>query len=93
MVEGCLKTAKLVLVTAVFDDDHGLTVLNPDADPVGHDVDLADLDVGLVDFDVDLYLSDVRDVFLYLLLSPDVVELVEQWDDDDVHLNVLDGLI
>ena len=67
-----------VVVTAVFDDDHGPTVLNPDIDPVGHDVDVADLDVGLVDLDVDLCLSDVRDVLLCLLLSPDVVELVEQ---------------
>ena len=85
-----------VVVTAVFDDDHGLVVLNPDVDLVGHDVDLVDLDVGLVDLDVGLvdldvglYLSDVCDVLLYLLLSPDVVELVEQ----QVHLNVLDGLI
>ena len=70
---------------AVFNDDHGLVVLDPDADPIGHDVDLGDLDVDLVDsdvdlvdVDVDLYLFDIYDVFLCLLLAPDVVELVEQ---------------
>ena len=67
-----------VAVTAIFNDDHGLVVLNPDVDPVGHDVDLADLGADLVDLDVDLYLCDVCDVLLCLLLSPDVVELVEQ---------------
>ena len=76
---------KPVVVTAVFDDDHGLGVLSPDVDPVSHDADLIDLDVDLVDRDVDLvgldvvlYLSDVYDVLLCLLFSPDAVELVEQ---------------
>ena len=41
-----------VAVTAVLDDDHGLVVLSPDVDPVGHDADLIDLDVDLVDLDV-----------------------------------------
>ena len=85
MVKGFLKMVELVVVTAVFDDDHGLVVLNPVAGPVGHDVDL----VGLDD---DIYLFDVCNVLLCLLLSPDVVELVERWD-DDVHLMVLDDLI
>ena len=51
-----------VVVTAVLDDDHGLIVLNPDVDPVGHDVNLVDLDA-------DLYLCDVCDVLFCLLLS------------------------
>ena len=45
--------------------------MNPDVDLVCNDVDLADLDV-------DIYLSDVCGVLLYLLLFPDVVELVEE---------------
>ena len=67
-------------MTAVLDDDHGLVVLIPAVDLVGHDVDLINLDVDLVDIDVVLNLSDVCDALLYLLLSPDVdvVELVEQ---------------
>ena len=67
-----------LVVTAVLNDDHGLSVLSPDVDPVSHDADLIDLDVDLVDLDVVLYLSDVYDVLVCLLLSPDVVELVEQ---------------
>ena len=51
MVEGCLKMVELVIVAAVLDDDHGLVVLNPDVDPVGHDADLIDVDVDLVDLD------------------------------------------
>ena len=66
----------MVVVTAVL-DDHGLVVLNPDIDPVGHDADLIVLDVDLVDLDVVLCLSDVYDVLFCLLLSADVVELVE----------------
>ena len=69
---------KPVDVTAILDDDHGLIVLSPDIDPVGYDADLIDLDVDLVDLDVVLYFSDVYDVLLCLLLSPDVVEFVEQ---------------
>ena len=88
MVEGC----EPVVVTAIFNDDHGLVVLNPDVDPVGHDDDLADLDADLVDLDVNLYLCDVCDMLLCLLLSPDTVELVEEWD-DDVHLTIHDDLI
>ena len=57
-------------MTAILDDDHGLVVLNPDVDPVGHDADLIVLDVVLC-------LSDVYDVLFCLLLSADVVELVE----------------
>ena len=68
----------MVVVTAVLDDDHGLVVLNPDVNPVGHDADFIDLDVDLVDLDVVLCLSDVYDVLFCLLLSADVVELVEQ---------------
>ena len=44
-----------IVVTAILDDDHGLIVLNPDVDPVGHDVDLVHLDA-------DLYLCDICDV-------------------------------
>ena len=51
----------MVVVTTILDDDHGLVVLNPDVDPVGHDADFIDLDVDLVDIDVVLCLSDVYD--------------------------------
>ena len=67
-----------VVVTAVLDDDHGLVFLSPDVDPVDREADLIDLDVDFVDLGVVLYLSDVYDVLFCLLLSPDVVELVEQ---------------
>ena len=62
MVVGCFKMVEPVVATAVIDDDHVLTVLDPDADLVRHSVDLEDIDV-------DLYLFDVYDVLLCLLLS------------------------
>ena len=57
--------------------------------------DLIDLDVDLVDLDVVLYLSDVYDVLLCLLLSPDVFSLLSS----EMMMmmmsisDVLDGLI
>ena len=46
-----------VVATANFDDDYGHIILDPNADLVGHDVDL-------------YYLFDFYDVLLCLLLSP-----------------------